>query len=305
MKHVLPFSNFGRKAHLLMWLGILSLSILGYNNCGNKVSFGVVAENSLGNADGLGGVSPTAPTGTTDPAARLEEIISDCSNPSLTRQTYKKVIEFIQPDLIPGINVNNLCSFGMDDNLTPLDAYYRARLEQVQDFALPPNAVLCEMSFASATQQTMFYDDEMILSFDDIAISSTFDLKDGNNLDVFFKIPVLDLLVYSWNPFETAPGLKGQFWGGGNGNDSYCLGVGSTCNWPATQTVGAVSLNFDSKVFKSISAARPTPISNHIFKLTTTGDNDPIKRVSNNQITSYDCYHSTIAFDVTAEYVTK
>ena len=204
------------------------------------------------------------------------------------------------PDNLCGFNPNNL-----NDNLSALDGFYRARLEQSQIFSLPAGATLCEMSFVSAAQQNMFYDDEMILSFDDIAISSTFDLKDGNNLEVFKHIPLLDLLVYSWNPFEGAPGLRGQFWGGGSATDSYCLGAGSTCSWPATQTFGTVQLNFDAKVFKSITASRATPIINHEFKLTITGDNDPVRRLRNGVLDSYDCYHSPIAFEVTAGYVTK
>ncbi|MDZ4662489.1 MAG: hypothetical protein SGJ18_12825 [Pseudomonadota bacterium] len=298
MKFRLPLLFKGKRPQLLMWLGLISVSLFGYNNCSNDVEFSTSSfKPGPFNYDlDIPGTPP-----------RLDQIIRDCSNPNLPHQSLRKNIEFIEPSNIVGINTNNLCGFnpvGLNDNLSELNGYFRARLDQVQNFPLPANAVLCGLSFGSSAAQNMFYDDEMILSFDNIVISSTFDLKDGNSRDVFYNIPSLNLFVYSWNPFEGATGLKGQLWSNA-ADDSYCLGAGSTCAWPQTQTLGAVQLNFDSRVFKSITALAATPNPNHEFKLTTTGDDNPIKTLRGGAVDSYDCYHSAIAFEVTADYVTK
>ncbi len=249
---------------LLMWLFLSTVLISTYNNCGNKIAFGVSEKGMNSNGNGLGIIDIE------DAPAKLPDIIRDCSTSQKITQDFSFYFE----------NPENLsCNFGKLDNLGPRDMFLQGHIEQDVNFELPQGSIVCGMDFQFPTQQ-MRYDDHMVLAYDNIILASTYNFSDKLE-------PALDMSIWKWSNIVGSPWLnsaEGIFCAGKSSGNSNCV-------WPATDVLGTIDLDYEPIVFQRITSLNPQR-TNHQFKVVAIGDND-----------DKDCEHSPLSFNVRVSYV--
>lgn len=259
----------------LIVISIVSLVMVTYNNCGSDVQFspkievGSNIQNGDPNSDGPdNNPLPPAP----NPEDNLTVVQKTCMNSNSVVEEI--TVSYINPQ-------NFSCQFGQGDNLVAKNGYFQGHIDQASNFSLPTGSTVCGMSFEFPTQ-AMRYDDHVLLTFDDIVISGTYDFS--SLLD-----KKLGMNVYSW------PKIRGSVWNSGSSLETnFCEGQKdgkSSCSWPKTDTVGSIKMSFDESVFQKIMAL-DTARKDHSFHLITFGDNDP-----------EDCEISPISFKVKVSYV--
>lgn len=247
----------------LVFVLILSTGVLlvGFNNC-SKTDF-----SNVGSTD-----SKSSALGAEDPAP-VAVVSSVCASSRIGK--VRQRISFPNP-MIQG-NANATCGWGVGSNGVAATGAekFTARAEQIVPLDLPAGAVICDLQFMFP-QQSIRYDDQMALMYDDVVLAATTPLerflsKDGT------------MFVYDWSKLRgNAMSTTSAY--------TYCLGAEngrSSCQWPRTQTTGNMSLNFAATELQAVTA-RNLEQAAHTFTMVTFGDNDP----------SSDCQHSPIAFDV-------
>jgi hypothetical protein len=208
------------------------------------------------------------------PAANL------CADTSAIK-VYTTTVSFAEP--------SQSCKWGIEGNLSIKDTKVRARNEQYQQLSLPVGATVCSMNFTFGENQSMLYDDHILMTYNDIVFATTQSY----------------LLSYLENK-GTATGPLYQYnWAkllGGGLNSAYagstslmCLDTRSTrqCSWPATQQTGTIKMTIDPMEIQRISDLSVDK-TNKSFGMITTGDND-----------STDCKHKPISFNVQINYATE
>ena len=170
------------------------------------------------------------------------------------------------------------CQWKENGNLGRDNGRMQARESQKLSLALPGKIVLCELSMKSA--ETNFeYDDSILLTLGQtILLHST---------DALTAILPSSGGLYQWD-WDSLKGKQYNFEG-----KPYCLGGESQCKIPTTETVGAVSLDFDTKALAPL-AVKLLGTQSLDFTMIATGDND-----------DGDCRHTDITFDVSISYVSE
>lgn len=246
----------------------LALTAFAFQNCSkaNFTSDAVDVTSSGSNDD------KKPPGGNPDVEGELPvtetEAEQNCSNRSL--KTANASVNFPKPQS---------CKWNADGNLADRNGYVQARSEQRYDLPVPPNAVICDLSF-NFPNQNMRYDDQIIMTFNDYVLASSYkgltDLlpKDG------------DLRRYEW---EALKGKSTDVVGYNPYIVGQELGLASV-QMPQTETNGQIKLAMDKQIFYKF-AAKKLPADAHRFGMVTTGDND-----------SSDCQHEPIQFSLSVKY---
>ncbi|MBC7659333.1 MAG: hypothetical protein H7249_06455 [Chitinophagaceae bacterium] len=198
--------------------------------------------------------------------ANVEKLKAACTTG--TKKTMKQSVRFAE---------TQKCNWNVDGNLGRLDAHLQAIQGQKASIELPANAQLCELGIGSVAT-TIQYDDFMILTMNNqVLLSSNKELLLGMTED--------QDAAYVWD-FTKARGRAVNF-----DAPSYCLGNGSICNIPVTDTQGSFQFSIDPSVLGKMAAnnASSTKLD---FALYATGDND-----------DRDCWHTAFTLDFTLNYV--
>lgn len=180
------------------------------------------------------------------------------------------------------------CPWGRDDNAVPRDGVFTARIEETETLDLPEDAVICDLAFDFSglvpdEVQVMVYDDHFFFTFNDNVLASSY-------------APAVDALptdgaLRTWD-WERVVGMDYHAIGEGA---PYCLGGetgGGTCDIPATETPGPISLSFDEALVAELSLSAIQE-GRYDFAFVTTGDDDPEK----------DCRHEAFGFTVEVPYL--
>jgi hypothetical protein len=156
-----------------------------------------------------------------------------------------------------------------------------ARREQPVTLNVPDSAIICSASFAFA-EQSMLFDDEIFLTFNDAVLASSFDYSD--------RLATADgLVMWDWERMKLSHYVQSD------GEHPYCLGAANAagaCHIPKTQTTGAMSLAFSSELVHQLSA-KAVNMHRYEFRFITTGDNNA----------NSDCSHLDFRMNVTLDYI--
>lgn len=179
----------------------------------------------------------------------------------------------------------------------------RARIEQYDQITVPNNGKICDLDF-DFPEQTMEYDDEILLLMNDYVVmsSTNYSTESGSHhYDNGFKVNQYGLQEYKWMGDN---GFYNLYYGIGV-TPKYCLGVDPAdpdydqkCTIPQTQTVGQMKLDIPKdKIIELSTVSGLMEGSNYNqstinFGFVTTGDND-----------NGDCEHSAYSFDVSIQYI--
>ena len=201
----------------------------------------------------------------------VDDVLDACTSGTKVTRTVK--VEFAEN--------TGTCAFGTAGNSSRLDGKVRARLEKYVNIALPENDLICDVRISSANQSLKF-DDEIFLTFNNIILLSSYNYN--NRFSVVSGAAETPAYQYSWQKL-----IGGFNPGQQHADGGYCLGegqLGSSCNIPVTQTVGnfALELGQRESAFLGLSAASSKQAK---VGFIVTGDND-----------SSDCKHSKISVDV-------
>lgn len=209
----------------------------------------------------------------------ISDVLTLCSTGVKTKRTVQVVFE----------ENTNSCAWGSDGNLAAKDGIVRARREQFFNLDMPDNALICDIGISSANQQISF-DDELLLTFNDIVLLSSYDYTD--RFASYQNAENVTSFLYDW------PSLIGGFNPGPNSPDKeYCLGSGQPgayCTIPKTQSVGAFGLALSQRESALLGYSAKLNKAAEVG-LIVTGDND----------SGTDCKHSRLAIDVEITTITK
>lgn len=254
-----------------------ALIIVCFQNCGQQVGFSeapsvkdVPVTGSGDEDDTSGGVNVDL-DGPED--EDIDVINKKCNN--TVQQTANVTLTFPKP--------NQTCDFGNNGNLSRLNQYLRARIEQKQNLNLPANAVICDAQFEFPIQNFL-YDDQFIVLFNKSIITASYDFEG------IFEEKNFGLLEYDWA--KIANNGAGTFWDTSK-ETVFCPQIAGSmahCSFPDTDVAGTIELEYDSKYIRSI-MSNGVP-SNHSFSVISIGDNDDL-----------DCEHSDLTFTVQVKYV--
>ncbi|MEK7358428.1 MAG: hypothetical protein AAB250_18430 [Bdellovibrionota bacterium] len=249
------------KHELVRWFGAGLVAAFAFQNCA-PMDFEQASEK-------VGGLD------TNEEILANEEIVAKSCESS---QIYTQVatVNFPRPQKVFN---SSRCDWNNDGNLDRVNNQFQARLEQKQTLTLPPNAKVCDVKFASPSQDWL-YDDHVFVMMDNVLLASSH--------PIHTELPLENgLSIFDWSNIMTKQWtqIPAYVW---------CAGAGpgvAACEWPASQTTGQIKLNFPSTVFQKI-VARDLTRNNHEIKFVTTGDNDP----------DSDCDHSDLTFDLEVKY---
>lgn len=246
------------------------IGFLFLNSCSDRAGFTVIDEptpgegtpsTSSGDATGGGGADGAGGAG------GQGTIKERCARANL--QEHVQTIRFEDP--------GKVCEFGLGDNMSRAQLWFRARHEQHVPLEIPDGAVVCRMEF-NFPKQVMNFDDEIFLLYDDVVLASSI------NLSARFETTG-SLTTYSW------PRIRDTRYNA-SARDPFCLGQNSglgRCQMPYTEQTGPMTLAFEGQIFEEIAEAKRRP--RHAFGFVTTGDND-----------DSDCQHAPLSFEVKASY---
>lgn len=233
------------------------------------------AETAAGPAVSLAKDSPSP---TPAPVASVKEVLASCSSGQRSKRTIQVVFEA----------TTGACQWGQNGNLSARDGVVRARFEQKVELGLPTGELVCEVGITSPSQNIIF-DDELLLTFNDIVLLSSFDYTP--RLPRNPESPEVESFLYDWGK------LLGGVNPGGSDTPPYCLGAGqpgALCTIPQTQTVGSFALALSPRESALLGFSAKTKNTAQVG-LIVTGDND----------TSQDCKHSRLVLDVTLSTVAQ
>lgn len=201
------------------------------------------------------------------------DVIALCE--SLPLETLKRELSFAE------LSAGQTCSFGVGDNLSRKNAYFRAYERQTQTVSIPENTMLCNFAL-SHKSESMRYDDEMFLLLNETIILATKDYSEYFEENGLFQ-------TFSW------PHIRDQFYDPFDPRPVYCPGGSeglSECHVPPTETNGQIALEFSDEMNRAL-ARKLEAERTFDFSWITTGDND-----------NSDCRHSAISFDLEIQYIT-
>lgn len=236
--------------------------------------------------------TPPVPTPTPTPVVLdpppVEVAIQNCASATTagTLKTANQTIRFEDTKVESGRN--QVCEFGVGDNLTVKDGVLRAQYRQVQKVNLPENAVVCDIQMQTDLQHFK-YDDTFFFTFNNRVLATNHwnALKrltpEGNVLADTKQTPVFE---YNWLGVRDAAFQNAL-------RDDYCLGSEqglSTCSWPLTEQTGSIHFQFHPELVLQLGLKRKA--SEQEFAFIITGDND----------LNSDCYHERLEFDLSVKY---
>lgn len=244
-------------------------SLLFLSACNDQASFKVIDEPTPGAAaasdgDATAGGGDQGGNGDTGGGGSIKE---RCAQASLLE--HRQTVRFENP--------GQVCEFGVGDNMSRVQLWFRARREQTVPLGLPEGAVVCRMEF-TFPEQPMTFDDEIFLLYDGVILASSIDLS------ARFE-SAGSLSTYGW------PRIRNTRYDA-SARDPFCLGEAwglGRCQMPYTEQTGPMALSFDGALFEEIAETTRRPT--HAFGFVTTGDND-----------DSDCQHAPLSFDVKAHY---
>lgn len=259
----------------------------------------VVAETTTvapsGNSENVGGLPIAEPTPTPIPPTEtvvlpVQEVIEKCQNAELSGQMKKLEVSVNFPSLGQSpINNRFFCNWASNAELK--DQYYTSLSEQKSEFSVPLGAKICNLNF-KFEEQSFKYDDHFVFSFDDNVLAS-------NSVGLISKLDAATPILFGTNTVVAKtfswPQLLNQHWVDSGDKDAYfyCLGkegAGSSCQWPITDTLGVINMNYPAELLLQIANQKAS--NTHQFNFVTTGDNDP----------ATDCQHSPLNFQVEVFY---
>lgn len=180
------------------------------------------------------------------------------------------------------------CSWGEDDNLSPDNGLFTARIEELQQLELPEQSVICDMSFdftgiVPGEVQFLTYDDHFFFTFNDIVLAASYG-------PIVENLPEEDgTRRYEWSA------ISGSDYHSDKTYDAYCLGDGtgeSTCDIPDTEVEGPISLAYSEELVSQLSLSAIED-ERYDFGFVTTGDNNP----------ESDCMHEEFGFAIEVPYL--
>lgn len=250
---------------------------MAFNNCSKiKVSDNPVSQLASVAATGSE-VTGATPTSSSSPTSTPAELMSSCDDARQRGQISVQKIEVTFED--PG----KACLWSVNGNLSIRDGSVRARTEQQQIIQVAKNAKICNIQMTNADVQNFRYDDNIILTLNQFVLASTTNFAAHFDQSTGFQ-------KYDWNNLVNKPAQNG--YSDSTPDKQYCAGASqglSSCQFPATETVGKAELHFDQRVIQSILGM--TNSTEAKLGLVTTGDND-----------STDCQHVPIRLLVDIEY---
>ncbi len=272
--HSLSLENRATRYFTLFFAG-LALA-LGFNNC-SKIK---VSDTPVGQIASANGVAAADAVVTSSPAPTSNSSAGLISNCDDARKTGRISVQKVE---LTFENPGKACSWGTNGNLSILDGYVRARTEQEQIIQVAKDAKICNIQMTNADVQNFRYDDNIILTLNQFVLAST------TNFGAHFDQST-GYQKYDWSKLVNKAAQNGQ--ADSTPDKQYCAGYAqglSSCQFPATETVGKADLHFDQRVIQSIlGMTDPTQAK---LGLVTTGDND-----------STDCQHVPIRLLVDIEY---
>ncbi len=203
-----------------------------------------------------------------DTTVEIEDLKTACkTKAALLKETTQKII----------FNERKDCSWNMGENRGRLEGGVQASETSEEVLNLPAGKI-CDLSIESPKNQTLHYDDLLILAIDKqiIFVSNvilTTYLQQKNGVFIWnFK----DVVTKVFKIFDGTP---------------YCIGDATECAFPTTDKQGPVTLNLPS--------SKIAPIALHVegrtevpVTLTATGDNE-----------DEDCYHSRLDLTFKIKYL--
>jgi hypothetical protein len=115
----------------------------------------------------------------------VDDVLDACTAGTKVTRTVK--VEFAEN--------TGTCAFGSAGNSSRLDGKVRARLEKYVNIALPENDLICDVRISSASQSLKF-DDEIFLTFNDIILLSSYNYN--NRFSVVSGAAETPAYQYSW-----------------------------------------------------------------------------------------------------------
>jgi hypothetical protein len=226
-------------AREISFLIVAAFLALAFNNC-SKVAVSDITDPSGSAAkDGGNTVSgdPLNPGVPGDPST----LIATCANAKAKGKLRVANLKSTFAD--PG----KQCSWGVDGNLSILDTFARARVEQREVFQVSSAAskpTICNIVLKSTQVQNFYYDDNVILTLNGYILASTTDFNrhfQSNN----------GYYVYDWTRLVGQPGQVDK--SNSTASQQYCAGKSqglSSCVFPQTQTTGTAQVQIGEKSFR-------------------------------------------------------
>ena len=177
---------------------------------------------------------------------------------------------------------NRQCPWKEGSNLPAKDGIVRARTEESISLQTSEKETICGIK-VNSSQQTITFDDEMTLTFNDVVLMSSYDYSSRYTL-------VDGMPLYSWEALKNAfnPGPATPF-------NPFCISSQNdpapVCTVPKTQIPGLFKLNVPAEISAKLSE-KALAEKKAIIGLIVTGDDD-----------AADCNHSEIKLDIELEYV--
>ncbi len=176
------------------------------------------------------------------------------------------------------------CDWGINGNLSKVNALVRARDEKYQTIDFDPSQTVCDIQLNNSYQNAFIYDDNIIITLNKYILASTTDFSRHfavkNGLTVYDWASIVGKAAQN-DKADTTP------------DKQYCLtadGYASYCLFPETETTNKIELNFDKSLIQKVLVN--SSLSTIELGVITTGDNDDT-----------DCKHSGLNFDVTVKYI--
>jgi hypothetical protein len=177
---------------------------------------------------------------------------------------------------------NRQCPWSVGSNLPAQDGIVRARTEESVSLQTSEKEAICGIK-VNSSQQTITFDDEMTLTFNDVVLLSSYDYSSRYTL-------VDGMPLYSWEAIKNAfnPGPATPF-------SPFCISSPNepapVCTVPKTQIPGLFKLNVPAEISAKLSE-KALAEKRATIGLIVTGDDD-----------AADCNHSEIKLDIELEYV--
>lgn len=215
---------------------------------------------------------PPKPTAAPEPLANPTDLAALCA--TLPRKSRVVPVSFAESQ--------GKCPWSVGNNLPAKDGIVRARREESHSLETNEKEAICSIK-VNSTQQQIKFDDELILTFNDVVLLSSYDYSK--------RYPQEDgMPVYRWDGLKNAfnPGPATPF-------TPFCIGSPNdpkpACTVPKTETTGLFKLDVPADISAKLST-KALAEKRATIGLVVTGDDD-----------SADCNHSEIKLDIELEYV--
>lgn len=158
------------------------------------------------------------------------------------------------------------CAWGVNGNVSPVDALMTARHEQSADVWVPDGMLLCSLELEGMTESIRF-DDHLLLTLNNLLLLSS--LQMDAILPMYGSYYMYDWDTCVGNHHSNMP------------PEVFCAHGASICELPPSQSEGVVRLEFTESGQRELLETARSLSDEYVVGLTMTGDND-----------SSDCQHS-------------